>query len=157
MERSGGHTYIYAMKPAASFKVDLTGVHVFVVDDDQDARDILTEVLSYCGALVHHCRTAEEALAHLAQFLPSIIICDLALPGQDGFAFIRTLRQLPPKRGSQVPAIAISAFYEDFARPEALRLGFNEYLEKPLNLDKLCETVTRLLHTTQITRTENLR
>lgn len=146
-----------AIVPAHSkLTFDLTGVHVFVVEDNADACQLLQEVLAYCGALVHLSDTTEAALAHLTQFLPTVILCDLALPGADGFAFIRALRALPPARGGQLPAIAISAHYEDFARPEALRLGFNEFLRKPLNLDQLCSTISCLLRTTERAATENL-
>jgi len=142
--------------PTELSKINLTGVHVFVVEDDADSRDLLSEVLGYCGALVHTCTSTEEALGDLKQFLPSIILCDLSLPGADGFAFIRALRKLPPKRGGMVPAIAISAYYEDFARPEALRLGFNEYLEKPLELNRLASTLARLIWVTQRTASEKV-
>jgi CheY-like chemotaxis protein len=140
----------------ARLTIDLTGVHVFVVEDNEDSCQLLQEVLEYCGALVHIATTTEAALAHLTQFLPTVIVCDLALPGADGFAFIRALRALPPARGGVLPAIAISAHYEDFARPEALRLGFNEYLRKPLNLDQVCGTIFRLLRINERAATENL-
>src|SRR5256712_10391741 len=81
------------------FKTNLGGIHVYVVDDNEDARQLLSEVLEYCGALVHLSTNAEDALRDLTQFLPTIVICDLALPGVDGFAFIRMLRKLPRKRG----------------------------------------------------------
>jgi CheY-like chemotaxis protein len=55
-----------------------------------------------------------------------------------------------------LPAIAISAYYEDFARPEALRLGFNEYLEKPLELNRLATTLARLIWVTQRTASEKV-
>lgn len=138
----------------AKLTIDLSGIQVFVIEDNEDSCQLLREVLMYCGALVHICTTTEAALAQLAQFLPSVILCDLALPGADGFAFIRALRALPPARGGQLPAIAISAHYEDFARPEALRLGFNEFLRKPLNLDQLCGTIARLLRTNERAATE---
>jgi CheY-like chemotaxis protein len=142
--------------PTELSKINLTGVHVFVVEDDADSRDLLSEVLGYCGALVHTCVSTEEALTDLKQFLPSVILCDLSLPGADGFAFIRALRKLPAKRGGMLPAIAISAYYEDFARPEALRLGFNEYLEKPLELNRLASTLARLIWVTQRTASEKV-
>jgi len=142
--------------PTVGFKADLGGVHVYVVDDNEDARQLLSEVLEYCGALVHLSTNAEDALRDLAQFLPTVVICDLALPGVDGFTFIRMLRKLPKKRGGLLPAIAISAHYEDFSRPEALRLGFNEYLQKPLDLHQLCATLTRLIRTNELTATETL-
>jgi CheY-like chemotaxis protein len=137
--------------------VDLSGVHVFVVEDNEDSCQLLSEVLTYCGALVHIAGTTEAALDDLTQFLPTVILCDLALPGADGFAFVRALRALPPDRGGQLPAIAISAHYEDFARPEALRLGFNEFLRKPVNIDQVCGTIARLLHINQRAATEDVR
>lgn len=141
----------------AKLTVDLSGVHVFVVEDNADSCQLLQEVLTYCGALVHIASSTEEALDDLTQFLPTVILCDLALPGADGFAFVRALRALPPERGGQLPAVAISAHYEDFARPEALRLGFNEFLRKPLNLDQVCGTISRLLHINERAASEDVR
>ena len=140
----------------AGFKVDLSGVYVYVVDDNEDARQLLKEVLEYCGALVHLAASAEDALADLSQFLPTIVVADLALPGLDGLALVRALRKLPRKRGGLVPAIAITAHYEDFTRADAVRVGFNDFLQKPLSLQALCASISRLTRTAEIEVAEKL-
>jgi CheY-like chemotaxis protein len=85
--------------------------------------------------------SAETALEDLGEYLPQVIICDLALPKADGFDFIRALRTLPQERGGTLPVIAVSAFYEKFERPLALELGFNDYLAKPLDFESLCRSI----------------
>lgn len=105
---------------------------------------MLTSVLKYFGAFVTTACSAETALDDLGEYLPQVIICDLALPKADGFDFIRALRGLPQERGGTLPVIAVSAFYEKFERPRALELGFNDYLGKPLNFETLCRSIHRL-------------
>lgn len=105
---------------------------------------MLTSVLKYFGAFVTAAASAETALDDLGEYLPQVIICDLALPKADGFEFIRALRALSPERGGMLPVIAVSAFYEKFERPRALELGFNDYLAKPLNFENLCRSIRRL-------------
>ena len=66
------------------------------------------------------------------------------MPGLDGLQFLRRMRQLPRERGGQVPAIAITAYYEDFAAAAALEAGFNAYMIKPIKLEELARLVKEL-------------
>jgi len=126
--------------------VDLTGVHVLIVEDDEDSRQLLATFLEYCGALVTMCHSTESALEDLAEYRPHVIVSDLSLPGADGLQFIRALRRLEPEAGGDVPAIAVSAFDKDFSAIEARKAGYTGYLVKPVNLDDLVTLVHDLVN-----------
>jgi CheY-like chemotaxis protein len=132
-------------KPA-SVSVDLTGVHVLIVEDDEDSRQLLATFFEYCGALVTMCHSTESALEDLDEYRPHVIVSDLALPGADGFQFIRALRKLPAEAGGDVPAIAVSAYDKDFTAVEAKNAGYSGYLAKPVNVEDLVTLVRDLLN-----------
>ena len=123
---------------------DLAGVHVFLIEDNADTRTMVSEVLIHCGAMVTVYQSADQALADLAEFVPTLFICDLSMPGLDGLQFMRRMRVLPPERGSRIPAIAITAYYEDFAAAAALEAGFNAYMIKPIKLEELARLVREI-------------
>lgn len=120
----------------------LRGVHVLVVDDDEDARELLHAVLQYCGAQVVAVESAGEALTAVSRMRPDVILSDIVMPGQDGFALVRSLRKRETLRHVPVVALTAYAFAHD---PEAvLAAGFTAYLEKPVEPWELCRTVDRL-------------
>lgn len=123
---------------------DLAGLHVFLIEDNCDTRTMVSEVLIHCGAMVTVYQSADQAIADLGEFVPTVFICDLSMPGLDGLNFMRRMRTLPPERGSRIPAIAITAYYEDFAAAAALEAGFNAYMTKPIRLDELARLVSDL-------------
>ena len=127
--------------PEATAWPDLAGVHAFLIEDNEDTRTLVSETLQHCGALVSVYPSADAALADLAEFLPTVFISDLSMPGLDGLQFLRRMRQLPPERGGNVPAIAITAYYEDFAAAVALEAGFDAYMIKPIRLEELARLV----------------
>ena len=126
---------------------DLAGIHVFLIEDNADTRTMVSEVLIHCGAMVTVYQSADQALADLGEFVPTVFICDLSMPGLDGLQFMRRMRELPAERGGQVPAVAITAYYEDFAAAAALEAGFNAYMTKPIRLDELARLVGDLART----------
>ena len=132
-------------KPSAA-TVDLTGVHVLIVEDDEDSRQLLATFLEYCGALVTMCHSTESALEDLAEYRPHVIVSDLSLPGADGLHFIRALRRLEPEAGGDVPAIAVSGYVKDFTVADAKIAGYSGYLVKPVNLDDLVTLVRDLVN-----------
>jgi two-component system, chemotaxis family, CheB/CheR fusion protein len=123
---------------------DLNGLHICIIEDNDDTRVLLSDVLQHCGAMVMTYDRAEAAFADLGEFVPSLFVCDLAMPGVDGLEFVRRVRALPPERGGRIPAIAITAFYEDYAKALAEAAGFNAYLIKPVKIDDLCQLVLHL-------------
>lgn len=122
----------------------LAGVRALVVDDDPDARELLTALLQARGILVRSVASVREGLAALERELPDIILSDLAMPDEDGYDLIRSVRELPVDSGGLVPAIAVTAY----ARPEdearCLLSGFQVHLAKPVDPVELLSAVERL-------------
>ena len=123
---------------------DLTGMHVFLVEDNADTRIMVGETLRHCGAAVTIYESADAAMAAIGELRPTVFVCDLSMPGLDGLGFLRRIRAQSPERGGGIPAIAITAYYEDFAAAAALEAGFNAYMMKPIRLEELCRLVRDL-------------
>jgi two-component system CheB/CheR fusion protein len=121
----------------------LKGIHVLLVDDDADSRAVLEEVFSFCGALVTVAASTASALASLERVVPDIILSDVSLPGEDGYAFLGHVRTMPS--ASHVPAIATSGYPVEEELTRARLAGFQAYLEKPLNLEELCVLIRELV------------
>jgi len=117
----------------------LRNVRALIVDDDQDALELLGIVLESAGASTTAASCAQEALDARGPF--DVIISDIGMPMMDGYEFIQRLRSRD--EGGPVPALALTAF----ARPEdaerALKAGFQEHLTKPVNVDELLSAVKR--------------
>lgn len=123
---------------------NLSGIHAFVIDDNEDTRRMLAETLEHCGAVVSAYQSADACIADLGEVVPTVFVCDLSMPNLNGLQFMRRIRQLPPERGGRVPAIAATAYYEDFAAAQALEAGFNAYMMKPIRLEQLCRLIREL-------------
>jgi CheY-like chemotaxis protein len=113
----------------------LTGLHVLVVEDNADARGILTAVLEYCGAFVTPIATARDALRFLQQATPDAVVADMHLPDHDAPWLVREARHLR----TVAPFIAVSA--ADFDPEELEAQGFALFLRKPLDLSRLADAV----------------
>jgi CheY-like chemotaxis protein len=123
---------------------DLRGLHVLVIEDDEDARQVLAEVLEFARATVTACRDAYAGLERLDEHRPDVIICDLALPRMDGLSFLRALRAHPDARTRRTPLIAVTAYYELYSPNELRSMGCEAYMAKPLGLDRICKAVGKL-------------
>jgi len=132
------------LAPPPSPVSTLSGLRAVVVDDDADARELLAEVLRSRGVEVTAAASVDEAIAALDRGVPDILLSDMAMPDRDGFDLIHTVRRRAPDRGGDVPAVAITAYAraEDSAR--AVASGFQVHLAKPVDLDRLLETVASL-------------
>lgn len=122
----------------------VAGLRVLVVDDERDARELLTVVLSGAGAEVRSCAAANEALAEVVTFRPDVLVCDIGMPGEDGYSLIRKIRSLPPESGGLVPAVAVTAFARAEDRAAALAAGFQMHAPKPINPAQLLNVVRAL-------------
>lgn len=122
----------------------LHGVHVMLVEDNADARNIIRRVLEHCGAMVTVAETARAALRRLRAMpgRPHVLVSDIALPGADGYWLLRQVRALG--RLTTLPAIAITAHRNEYDREETLAAGFQEYFHKPLDLVAFSRAVARL-------------
>jgi len=119
----------------------LRGVRTLVIDDDQDARDLITELLGSAGATVSVAASAAEAFAMLQADPPDVIVCDVGMPDEDGVSFMRRVRSLSPDRGGDVPAIALSAYAGADDRKNAEAAGFQLHVAKPVTPDALVAAV----------------
>jgi CheY-like chemotaxis protein len=127
------------------YSVDsLKGVHVLVVDNEADGRELLTAILHYCGALVTAVESADDAVAIMALIKPDVLVTDLQMRSRDGFWLIAKVRSLKPEDGGVVPAIAIANTAVAGERERARAAGFEAYLVKPLDPWELCRMITGL-------------
>jgi CheY-like chemotaxis protein len=123
---------------------ELKGLRVMIVDDEDDARDFLTVVLSQFGANVLAVNSAAAALREYESFNPAVVISDIGMPRQDGYYLIREIRARDGKSGRRVPAVALTAFARTEDRNKALAEGFQEHLSKPIEPMELVNTVARI-------------
>ncbi len=131
-----------AASPAAKLPV-LTGLRVLVIDDQEFTRDFVTAVFRRTQAEVQAASSVREGLERLRAMLPHVVVCDIAMPGEDGFVFVRALRALPTPANA-IPVIALTAFGRPEDRQRALAAGFDAYLKKPVDPAELASTVMRL-------------
>jgi len=122
-------------------RVSLAGVRVLLVDDETEARAVLTAALRAYGAETKEAASAREGLQRVRAWRPHIVLSDIGMPGEDGYAFIRQLRQLPPGEGGQTPAVALTAYGRPEDRVKALAAGYREHLTKPVTPDVLASVV----------------
>ncbi len=122
----------------------LDGIRVLLVDDDDDARELVRFVLDGCGMDVTVAGTAEEALDQLAKATPHIVISDIGMPVEDGYSLIRSIRTLSDPEKASVPTIALTAFARSEDRTRALVEGFNLHIAKPVEPDALVRAVIDL-------------
>jgi len=128
----------------------LTDLRVLVVEDEADSRDLLVETLTRAGAVAIAVSSCDEALAVLRQMvaaknLPHVILSDLGMPREDGFALIRKVRTLPAGEGGAIPAVAVTGYANPDDRQRALAAGFHTHLAKPIDPVAVANAVMRAI------------
>lgn len=125
--------------------VQLRGVHILIVEDDADAREIIVRSVTEVGASVTAVGSAAEALTLLREHQTDVhvVVTDIGMPGDDGFAFLRELRRLPEDCGGSLPAIALTAYASGDDRKRALQAGFAGHIGKPFAPRTLISTIVR--------------
>ncbi|HTL37265.1 MAG TPA: PAS domain S-box protein [Kofleriaceae bacterium] len=125
----------------------LKGIYLLIVDDDDDARELIGDALAELGARVERASSAAMAIEQLQKEPPNVLISDIGMPAEDGYSLIRRVRALPPERGGETPAIALTAY----ARAEDIRkaeeAGFQLHVVKPVRLENLIEAVKSCVRT----------
>jgi two-component system CheB/CheR fusion protein len=116
-------------------------VQILIVDDDAATREAIAEMLHQRGARVAMAGTAEEAMTSVATLRPEVLVCDIAMPGEDGYGFLRRLRALGADRGGDTPALALTALAGEDDERRALEAGFQLHLAKPVDVDRLVDAV----------------
>lgn len=120
---------------------ELQGVVILVVEDDPDARELMHTALEQRGATVHVAESVERAFTVLETIAPHVIVSDIAMPEEDGVAFMQRLRAA----GTRTPSIAVSAYVAPSDRARAMAAGFDRYLHKPVDFDQLVAAVRSVL------------
>jgi signal transduction histidine kinase/ActR/RegA family two-component response regulator len=133
-----------ATTAAAAGRVRLDGLRVVLVEDDFDARQVLTLLLELAGASVTPVGSVHEALGAVDSVQPHVIVSDIGMPGEDGFALMRALRAREGERGSALPAIALTGYVGPDSQARILAAGFQMHLRKPIEPDEVVAAVGRL-------------
>jgi PAS domain S-box-containing protein len=124
---------------------NLEGVKILIVDDDRDNLDFLTMALECDRASVASASSATEALAIFEEFVPDILISDIAMPDMDGLTLIKSIRSRSPETGGEIPALALSAYAREIERERAIAAGFQAHIAKPVNISFLNATILQLM------------
>jgi len=129
--------------PPGKEPVPLGGLRVLVVDDEPDTCDALEAILEEAGAEVRACRSAAEALAELDSWWPDVLLSDIAMPGEDGYSLLRSVRAQEARHGRAIAAVALTAYARAEDRRKALSAGFQMHVPKPVDGDDLIAVVVR--------------
>jgi CheY-like chemotaxis protein len=122
----------------------LANAKVLIVEDDADVRAALATLLRVEGARPECVGSADEALTLVESWEPDAIVCDIGLPGEDGYALMKRIRALPPPRG-RVPAIAATGHTLLEDRIRVLAGGFQHYIAKPIDPNELLAVLKDVL------------
>ncbi len=117
----------------------LKDMHLLVVEDDRDTRELLRIVLQRHGASVIAAPDVSQAISTFNDSRPDVVVADIGLPGNDGFALIAYVRSI-----DETPVVAVTAYCNPEARQQALTAGFNAYLGKPFDPEEVVRTVRTL-------------
>lgn len=115
----------------------LKGQRILIVDDEVDSLELVTFLLAEYGADTVAATNTREALQLFLDFAPDAIVCDLAMPEEDGFSFIRKVRELQSKRKRRLLTIALTALATEESILKARTSGFQTCLLKPFDPDEL--------------------
>src|SRR6266850_1037237 len=125
--------------PAPIGPTALAGIRVLVVDDDEDARELVRVMLGNYGAEVIQAASADEALELISRQPPDVLVSDIGLPNEDGYALLRRLRGLP--QTARLPALALTAYASSADHRRALEAGFQRHVSKPVEPVELARVV----------------
>jgi CheY-like chemotaxis protein len=122
----------------------IEGVRVLVVEDEADSRETIKAVLTQGGAEVRASSSAREALEVLEHWKPDVLMSDIGMPNEDGFALIRKVRALTEERGGRIPAAALTAYVKKEDRKLVLAAGYQMHVAKPVGPAELINAVANL-------------
>jgi CheY-like chemotaxis protein len=141
--------------PPSALLSRLDGVKILVVDDEPDTNEVLQELFASCGAEVRVAASARQALEILDRWRPTVIVSDIGMPDQDGYAFIRQVREREPERGGETPAVALTAYSRVEDRVKVLMAGFQMHVAKPVDPTELVAVVASIVRSpTKSSQTE---
>ncbi|MEO6419416.1 MAG: ATP-binding protein, partial [Polyangiaceae bacterium] len=138
--------------PSSSASVELADLRVLLVEDEPDGRGMVRVILEHAGATVRAESSAKDACVAFEEYRPDVIISDIGLPGEDGYALIGRLRAIEASSGSRAIAVALTAYAAEEDRDKAIRAGFDAHVSKPVDAIELVSTVARLLQERKASR-----
>jgi PAS domain S-box-containing protein len=128
---------------------ELKDLRVLVVDDEEDSREMLRQILEHCGSIVTAAGSAADALAAIEKQTPDVLISDIGMPDEDGYSLIAKIRSLSKEKGGRIPAIALTAYARVEDRVRALRAGFQVHVPKPVEPVELAAVVASVAGRTE--------
>jgi CheY-like chemotaxis protein len=128
------------MPSASTTLQSLEGIVVLVIDDQEQTRDVVAAMLQQTGATIHTAGSVREGIQRFREVKPDVVVCDIAMPEEDGYVFVRDVRS----RKDPTPILALTAFGRPEDRTLALQAGFDAYLKKPVDPSELARTVKQL-------------
>jgi CheY-like chemotaxis protein len=137
-----------AVRPRPMASRPLEEKRILLVDDEPDALELMSEMLSRAGARCRVASSADEALRLLDDSWPDVVVSDLGMAGKDGYELIRAIRERGAADGGDVPAVALSAHAGDEDKRRAERAGYDLHVAKPVRPDDLIGALGRLAHRT---------
>ena len=120
------------------------GLRVLAVDDDPDARELISMLLAQADAEVRIAESAASALRIIDDWIPNVVLCDIGMPEEDGYAFVHRLRRRSSERGGAIPAAALTAYALPADRLQILSSGYQMHLAKPIHPEELIAGVAAL-------------
>ena len=129
---------------ASSSNALLAGVRVLMIDDEADMRSALSLLLEQMGAQVVALDSGNGLESALEAHRPDVLVLDISMPAEDGYALIRRVRKLPASAGGNVPAISLTAHARTEDRARAFSAGFQRHLPKPIDVPSLVTAIQEL-------------
>jgi CheY-like chemotaxis protein len=123
----------------------LHGTTVLLAEDDEDSRELLAFALETYGANVVAAASAREAMTCLSTVVPSVLVTDISMPGEDGYWLLAEIRRVFTGRGLRIPAVACTALGREHTRATVLAAGFEGYVTKPVDPLALCAAVAQAM------------
>ncbi|HTM02119.1 MAG TPA: ATP-binding protein [Vicinamibacterales bacterium] len=123
---------------------DLRGRRVLAVDDDESTQELVAAMLLLYGVSVRTAGQVASALQILSEWRPDVLLADIAMPGEDGYAMMRRVRALPPPLG-HIPAVALTGYTDPQSVQAAFAAGFDAHLGKPLEPHVLADALSKVL------------
>jgi signal transduction histidine kinase len=123
---------------------NLAGLSILVVDDEPDSRNFLCTLLENQGANVTCAESTAAALEIFSRIRPDVLVSDIGMPGEDGYALIRRIRRLSEREGGRTPAVALTAYVREQDADAALGAGYQRHIGKPVIISELIAAVADL-------------
>jgi CheY-like chemotaxis protein len=119
-------------------------VRVLLVDDDRDSLDLVARVITDASGEARTATSAAAGLRVLQSWRPDVLVSDIEMPGEDGYTFIRRVRELDASEGGKTPAVALTAYGRTEDRVRTLSAGYSMHVPKPVDPVELATIIASL-------------